>query len=205
MGSEISKYQAAAVRTISELYGGWPVFERQDATRITEDAWSVEVGVVGVELFVDGYNNQAQLMCQASIRYASKAPTHDRLAQACDIACSLGSGINHNTMVDGDGNATGEIVHDVRVFTEVETIVRGGVRVATGGYRVILQWADRVVVSPDIEIEGYTVTSPSRPPAQPGIDPPVVEEITGISLVMPPGADFAITEPNPNAPWRNAP
>ena len=173
-------------------YSGWPVFARASQVRAAEEAWSVEVGVAAVEMYADGYNNRAKLRCQALVRYVAKAPTHDSLPQALDIATSLGAFLNHATMAmedpDAPGNrvAVGEIVRDVRVFTEAETVMRGGVRVPTGGVQVILQWEDELTVTPDIVIAGYTVTSPDRPPAQPGIDPPILQEITSISLTMPP-------------------
>ena len=190
MGSEISDYLKATDETVKAAYSGWPVFTRASQVRAAEESWSVEVGVAAVEMYADGYNNRAKLRCQALVRYVAKAPTHDSLPQALDIATSLGAFLNHATMAmedpDAPGNrvAVGEIVRDVRVFTEAETVMRGGVRVATGGVQVILQWEDELTVTPDIVIAGYDVTSPNRPPAQPGIDPPILQEITSISLKM---------------------
>ena len=104
------------------------------------------------------------------MRYVGKAPTHDSLPQALDIAASLAAGINHGTMQGSNGRAAGEIVREAKFFHEVETVMQAGVRVATGGYRVIVQWADETVVTPEIEIEGYVVQSPTSPPGQPFID-----------------------------------
>ena len=200
MGMEISEYLKAADETMKAAYAGWPVFARASQVRTAEDAWSVEVGIAAVAMDTDGYNNRASLHCQALVRYVAKAPTHDRLPQALDIATSLGAFLNHHTMTIEDPDApparlaVGEIVKNVRVFTEAETMVRQGVRVATGGVQVILQWEDELVVTPDIVIEGYTVTSPARPPAQPdtGGDPDVV--IESIRLTMPPDENYWFTE-----------
>ena len=200
MGKEISNYLAGVVDTIGAAYTGWPVFARGSQVRTAENGWSVEVGIAAVEMYADGYNNRAQLHCQALVRYVAKAPTHDTLPQALDIATSLGAFLNHHTMTIEDPDAppgrlaVGEIVKNVRVFTEAETTVRGGVRVATGGVQVILQWEDELVVTPDIVIEGYTVTSPARPPAQPdtGGDPDVV--IESVRLTMQPDEDYWFTE-----------
>ena len=180
MGKETSNYLRASVLTMRTGYPEWMrVYARGEdpdgmpdelwsKVRKAESAWSVEVGVAAVEMYADGYNNRARLQCQALVRYVAKAPKHDSLAQAVDIAVSLGAYINHGTMVDADG-AVGEIVQDVRVYTEVETVNRGGVRAATGGYQVILQWADETVVSPDIEIADYAVQSPTAPAGQPDV------------------------------------
>ena len=169
MGKEISNYLTASVRTIKERYDGWDVFERQEQVRPAENAWSVEVGLVALEMYADGFHNRAKLECHALVRYVGKAVTHDSLPQALDIAASLGAGIVHGTMEDSNGRAVGEIVRDVRIFTEAETVVKGGVRIATGAYQIILQWADETVVSPEIEIKGYDVTSPTTPPGQPDV------------------------------------
>ena len=200
MGKEISRYLDASACTIQARYGGWTVFVRPEQVRKTEDAWSVQVGLAMGETYSDGYDNRAVLQCQALVRYVGKAPSHDSLPQALDIAATLAAGINHGTMMDADGNSVGEIVREVRFFHEVETVLQAGVRVATGGYRVIVQWADETVVTPDIEIEGYTVQSPTSPPGQPLINYidgcPVIgpDETAGevpIDLVVPfPGGDL---------------
>ena len=104
-----------------------------------------------------------------------------------DIATTLGAGINHGTMVDDMGDASGEIVREVQVFTEAETVVQNGVRVATGGVQVILQWSDETVVSTEIEIEGFDVTSLPRPPGQPDVGDPD-GNIESIELRVPPTA-----------------
>ena len=183
MGREISCYLDASVRTMKDAYEGWDIYARGEKperdpeskkefgsqVRKAEEGWSVEVGVAAVEMYADGYHNRARLQCQALVRYVAKAPTHDSLAQAVDIGASLGAYINHGTMIDADGLAIGEIVRDVRVFTETETVNRGGVRAATGGYQVILQWSDETVVSPDIDVPGYEVQSPTVPLGQPDV------------------------------------
>ena len=205
MGKEISNYLTASVRTLQESYPGWPIYERDSQVRKAEEGWSVEVGIAFAEMFADGYENRARLQCRALVRYAAKAVTHDSLPQALDIAASLGAGINHGTMiyVDGEGNrqAAGEIVREVRAFPEAEIAMRNGVRVATGAYQIILQWVDETVVSPEIEIEGYDVMSPTAPPGQPFID--YDGEIESIELSVPPteydgDADYWVyTEPSP--------
>ena len=183
MGMEISNYLDASACTIQALYDGWTVFVRPEKVRETEYPWSVQVGLAMGETYSDGYDNRAVLQCQALVRYVGKAPTHDSLPQALDIAASLAAGINHGTMQGANGRAAGEIVRDVRFFHEVETVMQAGVRVATGGYRVIVQWADETVVTPEIEIEGYTVQSPTSPPGQPFID--YDGEIECIELTVP--------------------
>ena len=202
MGQEISKYLTASVRTMQESYPGWPIHERDSQVRKAEDGWSVEVGVVMAEMYSDGYDNRARLQCRALVRYAAKAVTHDSLPQALDIAASLGAGINHGTMIYDDGvnrYAVGEIVREVRAFPEAEVVIRNGVRAATGAYQIILQWVDETVVSPEIDIPGYTVQSPTSPPGQPLIDyiegcpvigPDETEGEIPVDLVVPfPGGD----------------
>ena len=194
MGQEISKYLAASVRTMQESYPGWPIHERDSQVRKAEDGWSVEVGIAFAEMYSDGYNNRARLQCRALVRYAAKAVTHDSLAQALDIAASLGAGIDHGTMVDSDGNAIGEIVREVRAFPEAEVVIRNGVRAATGAYQIVLQWVDETVVSPEIDIEGYDVQSPTVPPGQPLID--YDGDIDSIELTVPfPAGDVVCEVP----------
>ena len=190
MGMEISNYLDASACTIQARYGGWTVFVRPEKVRKTEGPWSVQVGLAMGEMYADGFHNRAQLQCQALVRYAGKAPSHDSLPQAMDIAATLAAGINHGTMENEDGRAVGEIVRDVRFFHEVETVVQAGVRVATGAYRVIVQWADETVISPDIEIEGYMVQSPTVPPGQPDVGGDPDQVIHTITIEMPPNEDY---------------
>ena len=198
MGNEISNYQRASANTMRAAFGDtWPIHERDTQVRVAEDAWSVEVAVVGAEIYADGYHNRAIVRGQALVRYAAKAPAHQRLAQAVDIAATLGAAINHGTMWlpdPDDANqrvSHGEIVQDVMVFTEAETAVRQGVRVATGGYQVILQWKDEMVIDPQIAIEGYTPQAgPTAPPGQPDLGGDTGEIIERITLNMPPDGDY---------------
>ena len=195
MGREISCYLDASVRTMKDAYEGWHIYARGEKperekefgsqVRKAEEGWSVEVGVAFAEMCTDGYNNRARLQCRALVRYAAKAVTHDSLPQAMDIAASLGAYINHGTMIDADGLAVGEIVREVRAFPEAETIVKGGVRVATGAYQIVLQWVDETVVSPEIDIEGYTVQSPTAPAGQPDVGD-FDEDIESIELQVRP-------------------
>ena len=195
MGQEISNYLAASVLTMQNAYPGWPIYAREEQVRKAEQGWSVEVGIAFAEMFTDGYENRATLQCRALVRYAAKAVTHDSLPQALDIAASLGAGINHGTMRDASGNSVGEIVREVRAFPEAEVVMRNGVRVATGAYQIILQWVDETVVSPEIDIEGYDVQSPTSPPGQPFIDHD--GDIESIELTVPFPAGDVVRE----VPW----
>ena len=193
MGMEVSTYIGALQQHIRNNYGGWSIEEHKTASDSSDGAWGVQLGIVDIEPEWRGDSNgmHYDITCSATVFYNSKAPTHDKVLQALDIALSLGAFLDRHTLQGGDGlniNEAAEVIPGGGVFQEVN--YRDGVSFASGHYRVNIPWKTRVFVTPQIEIEGYTTTNPPIPGSGVDIDEIILiftktpdrEELTRITV-----------------------
>ena len=201
MGNEVSRYITALAGMIANNYAGWQVFERGSSSpRKTEDAWSVEIGVVPYKLIRSGNASRLEIQGEATVRYEAKATTHDSFGQAMDIAASMGA-FMLNRRVSHQGEAHGELMESLEFETVAVYDDQGGQRVGTGRYVVRLTWSDRLIITPEIDIEGYVVTSPLASALSGYHDDsgPVIEEID-LRMLDQDGRELvrtSITEANP--------
>lgn len=169
MGREITKYLDRAVQFISEAYGGWIVFKRgsTDPVDTTLYPWSVEVGAASVpEIYHDGYGAKMVVEFQALLRYTALGEEHLDYHHCLDMGASLMSYLLHNHMgIDTPQPVRlGEAVRDMEVVALPETSNSRGVEHASGIYFTAIRWFDDLVPTPQIEVPGYTTTSPADDP-----------------------------------------
>jgi len=173
MGWEIRDYQEAVVAFLrAQVHTSddpalqqalrQRIFARSGGSpRRMEDSWSVEVGVVFVTLEGHSYLGddpteppptgiRATLAAEARLRYVAKSVPHSHYAEALSIASTIGAILSHQRIRhEGSSTAHGVAVTDLRVMTEPETAVIGGILQPTGRYAVWLQWEDELVIEPE--------------------------------------------------------
>lgn len=153
MANELSAYADEIVTAMQADYGGWTIYRRRDAVQVDERAWSVEVSMGEFEPYHNGTETVVRFTGAATVLFEAKAPTHDSMFQAIDIAASLCAWMTHRH-IEG-----GVVCEEVGLVLEPE-VVDGMPPRASGRFIAGVTWRDEVIVTPQIDIEGYTTQNP---------------------------------------------
>lgn len=153
MGNEISEYIAAVRTALDEAYGqDWNILLRGQRPYDARKALQVQLSIQQVDIVESGYETKARVTAAADIVYLSKAATHGSWFQSVDIAATLGVYL-HDTVI-GEGEPV------VGAPPQVELIEVLEYGEPTGIYSARLSWMADMPVDVNIDIPGYTTTSP---------------------------------------------